>query len=556
MMLKKRNVFVLLLSLLMTVASAQTAHVGQFCSPFDFPLLLSASFAELRPNHFHGGLDIKTNQKEGFPIHCIADGYVARILITHGGYGQALYINHPNGVTSVYGHVKAFDKRIEDYTRQYQREHESYNCDIYPEPGRFTYKKGEIIALSGNEGASAGPHLHMELRRTATNEYMDPLPYFKHLIKDTTAPRAKEVVFYPVKGEGVVNGQTTRQFVSVSSLNKGISAWGKVSFGLKANDYMDGTSNFYGVKHVRLLVDGKELYVCHTDSFLPNENRMINSLIDYDAVMRHHGYVMRTYKEPGNQLRMMQVGEERGILTINEERDYHLEYQLEDSYGNKSSYSFILKGIRQEIPLCEAKVGRQLYTHRGNVIQYPGFEMVIPRGFVYDDIHVNFAVESHLDEVSNTYILDNPYIPLHGYCPIALALKKMPVDTAKYYIEQQIGQKTYAVPARYDDGWLKARVNRIGSFKVAIDTVPPLVTPMGQTRWRQNPGSIRFRVKDNESGVASYKVKVDGQYAFFWMKWGTLVLQDARGIKPGVPHKVEIVVTDFCGNVTSKQIKF
>lgn len=555
-MLKKRNVLVILMSLLVGFTNAQTGFVGKYCSPFDFPLLLSASFAELRPNHFHGGLDIKTNQKEGFPIHCIDDGYVARILITHGGYGQALYVNHPDGVTSIYGHVKSFDRRIEEYTRKYQMEHESYNCDIYPEPGLLTYKKGEVIALSGNEGASAGPHLHMELRRTATNEYMDPLPYFRHFIKDTTSPRAKEIVLYPMKGEGVVNGSAARQFVPVSALGKGNSVWGKVSFGLKANDYMDETTNFYGVKHVRLLVDGKELYACDTDSFLSNENRMINSLIDYDAVMRHRGYVMRSYKEPGNHLRMMRVDENRGVLNVDEEGDYHIEYKLEDSYGNKNSYKFVLTGVRQEIPSCETKANRTLHTGRGNVIQFPGFEMVVPKGFVYDDADVNITVESNPDDISNTYVWDNHYIPLHSYCPVTVALKKMPVDADKYYIEQQIGKRTYAIPAKYDDGWLKARVNKLGNFKAAIDTIAPMVTPMGQTKWRQNPESIRFKVKDKESGIADYKVYVDGKYALFWMKWGSLVLQDARGIKSGVPHVAEVIVRDYCGNETRKQIKF
>lgn len=185
---------------------AQQVTESEFRSPFDFPLLLSANFGELRPNHFHNGLDIKTQGVTGKPIHSIADGYVSRVMVLHGGYGQAIFVTHPNGLTSLYGHVVSFAPAVQQYVRAYQYEHQTFTCDLTFDPAQFPVKAGDLIAMSGNEGSSAGPHLHLELRKTDTGEYIDPMPYFKSLLKDSKAPVASLVGFYPVPGEGVIAG--------------------------------------------------------------------------------------------------------------------------------------------------------------------------------------------------------------------------------------------------------------------------------------------------------------------------------------------------------------
>lgn len=302
---------------------AQNVTDNYFRSPFDFPILLSANFGELRPNHFHNGLDIKTQGVTGKPIYCIADGYVSRVAVLHGGYGQALYITHPNGLTSVYGHVVSFAKNIQAYVRQYQYAHETFTCDLKFQPGQFPVKKGDIIALSGNEGASAGPHLHLELRQTETGEYIDPMPYFKRFLKDSKAPVASLIGIYPIQGEGVVNGSTQKKLLNVNALRQPIHAWGKIYTGISAKDYMDGTSNFYGVHSVTLYVDSVQVFNSTTDRVLPDENRMINGFTDYDELTRTRRLIMRSYKLPGNRLRLLRTDENRGVVDIHEERDYH-----------------------------------------------------------------------------------------------------------------------------------------------------------------------------------------------------------------------------------------
>lgn len=538
--------------------SAQAQHVqeSKFCSPFDFPILLSANFGELRPNHFHNGLDIKTQGVTGKPIHCIADGYVSRVAVLHGGYGQAIYVTHPNGLTSVYGHVISFAKNIQAYVRQYQYAHETFVCDLKFQPGQFPVKKGDIIALSGNEGASAGPHLHLELRRTETGEYIDPMPYFKHLLKDSKAPVGSLIGIYPIQGKGVVNGSSHKKLLAIGNLKQPVHAWGEIYTGISAKDYMDGTSNFYGVHSVTLYVDSVQVFNSTTDKVLPDENRMINGFTDYEELTRTRRLIMRSYKLPGNRLRLLHTNENRGVVTIDEERDYHFRYVLEDNFGNRRTYQFIVKGKRQDIPEYKPEANEMLYWNRTNVIQKPGMELVVPRYHVYENVPLRTDMRGDSSRIAFDYILDAGRTPIHSYCDLSIGLRHMPVaDTTKYYIVQKAGKWRSSMGGKYANGWIKTRVRSLGTFSVDVDTIAPQITPIGQGGWRTSR-NIRFRIKDMESGIGSYKVYIDGKFVLFGLKKGILVIQDPEKVKKGVPHKLEVTVTDQCGNMARKEYKF
>lgn len=538
--------------------SAQAQHVqeSKFCSPFDFPILLSANFGELRPNHFHNGLDIKTQGVTGKPIHCIADGYVSRVAVLHGGYGQAIYVTHPNGLTSVYGHVISFAKNIQAYVRQYQYAHETFVCDLKFQPGQFPVKKGDIIALSGNEGASAGPHLHLELRRTETGEYIDPMPYFKHLLKDSKAPVGSLIGIYPIQGKGVVNGSSHKKLLAIGNLKQPVHAWGEIYTGISAKDYMDGTSNFYGVHSVTLYVDSVQVFNSTTDKVLPDENRMINGFTDYEELTRTRRLIMRSYKLPGNRLRLLHTNENRGAVTIDEERDYHFRYVLEDNFGNRRTYQFIVKGKRQDIPEYKPEANEMLYWNRTNVIQKPGMELVVPRYHVYENVPLRTDMRGDSSRIAFDYILDAGRTPIHSYCDLSIGLRHMPVaDTTKYYIVQKAGKWRSSMGGKYANGWIKTRVRSLGTFSVDVDTIAPQITPIGQGGWRTSR-NIRFRIKDMESGIGSYKVYIDGKFVLFGLKKGILVIQDPEKVKKGVSHKLEVTVTDQCGNMTRKEYKF
>ena len=537
-------------------ASAQPASDLDFHSPFDFPLLLSANFGELRPNHFHNGLDFKTQGVTGKPIRCIADGYVSRVAVSHGGYGQAIYVTHPDGLTSVYGHVISFARKVQQAVRDYQYANETFTCNLTFSPEQFPVKRGEVIALSGNEGSSAGPHLHLELRNTDTGEYIDPMPYFKRFLKDTKAPRGSLVGFYPIKGKGIVEGMSRKKLVPVTALKQPVTAWGEIYTGISGKDYMDGTSNFYGVHAVTLYVDSVEVFSSKTDAVLPDENRMINAFTDYDELVRSRRLIMRSYVLPGNRLRLLRAGESRGVVRIDEERDYHFRYVLEENFGNRSVYRFVVRGRRQPIPEYTPTGNHQLYWDRTNVVQEPGMEFVVPRGYVYENVSLLTETKGDSASASFDYVLNAGNTPLHSYCDLSIGVRRHVVsDTTKYYIVQKSGNRRASMGGTYENGWIKARVRTFGTFAVAVDTVPPRVSPLGMGNWRVNR-NIRFKVGDAETGVASYKVYIDGHFVLFGLKKGVLVIQDPEKVKKGIPHRAEVIVTDYCGNETRKIYKF
>lgn len=546
-----------LLACTFTAQAQEEPSAPVFRPPFDFPLTLSGNFGELRSNHFHGGVDFKTQGVVGKPIHCIADGYVSRVSVTHGGYGQALYITHPNGYTSVYGHVLKFAPAIEEMVEEYQYRHETFAVDLEPEPHRIRFKAGEVIALSGNEGYSFGPHLHMEIRRTDTGELIDPLQFYTDRVKDTTPPRASMVMLYPQRGTGVVEGSSQKKSIPVASLSRPVSAWGEIAAGIGAYDYMDGTHNHYGVRSVVLYVDSAEVFRSTVDGVLPAENRMINAWTDYEEHRKKNRWVMRSHLLPGNRLRMLQADEKRGVVTIDEERDYQFRYELTDLYGNRSVYRFTVRGRRQPIEAPHPETRHYLAWDKGNVVQEPGMELAVPRGMLYEDVALNLRVVKDTSAVSYEYRLHDEPVSLHAECPLWIGVRRLPVaDTSKYYVVRKRGSRKASAGGTYHDGWMRTTIRELGTYAVAIDTLPPRVTPLDRARWKS--GHVRFKIGDAETGVKDYRVEIDGRFALFAFssKDAVLRMRHPERLKEGIPHTLELVVTDYCGNETRETYTF
>ena len=315
-------------------------------------------------------------------------------------------------------------------------------------------------------------------------------------------------------------------------------------------------SNFYGVHSVTLYVDSVQVFNSTTDKVLPDENRMINGFTDYEELTRTRRLIMRSYKLPGNRLRLLHPNENRGAVTIDEERDYHFRYVLEDNFGNRRTYQFIVKGKRQDIPEYKPEANEMLYWNRTNVIQKPGMELVVPRYYVYEDVPLRTDMRGDSSHIAFDYILDAGRTPIHSYCDLSIGLRHMPVaDTTKYYIVQKAGKWRSSMGGKYANGWIKTRVRSLGTFSVDVDTIAPQITPIGQGGWRTSR-NIRFRIKDMESGIGSYKVYIDGKFVLFGLKKGILVIQNPEKVKKGVSHKLEVTVTDQCGNMTRKEYKF
>lgn len=535
---------------------AQEKPNNPFISPFDFPLLLSGNFGELRANHFHGGVDFKTQGVVGKPIRCIADGYISRVTVTPGGYGQAVYITHDNGFTSVHGHLHRFMAEVQQVVEAYQYEHETFAVDLKFDADRFPLKQGEVFALAGNEGYSFGPHLHMEIRKTDTEEYIDPLQFYTDLLKDTTAPKATHVMLYPQAGKGVVNGSPKKKVLALNGQQGTVTAWGRIAAGIKAYDYMDGTSNNYGVRSVTLLVDSVEVFRSTVDGFLPDENRMINAWTDYEEYAMRNSWFMRSQILLGNTWRMLQADDEGGVVTINEERPYRFCYILEDLYGNRRTYRFVVQGKEQAIePLHKGK--HYLKWNQGNIVQQPGMSLVIPKGMLYEDVDLNCKVIADSLNISYDYQLNDKPVPLHGGCSLVIGVRNYPIaDTSKYYVARKYKGRKSSAGGYFEDGFMFANIRELGTYSVAIDTVAPRIVPMNKPQWKT--GNIRFKIRDAETGIRDYKVYIDGKFVLFKFasKNATLSCMHPDRIKRGLKHRMEVVVADYCGNVIREEYQF
>lgn len=534
------------------MASAGRAQEGGFVPPFDFPITFSGNFGEIRANHFHGGLDFKTGGVTGKEVRALAEGYVSRIRVTHGS-GYVLEVRYDNGYTTINRHLSAFVGEMARRVEDLQYAEESWEVDIVPEPDEYRVRAGQVIALSGNTGYSFGPHLHLDVVEDATGDSVDPLPLFRSYVKDHTAPRAVGIMLFPQRGQGVVDGKTSVQSFPVHP-QEPIRAWGLVGAGIRAYDYMEGAANRYGVHTVVLEVDSQEVFRSVVDRFSEEENRYINSWT--------YGQYMKSFIDPGNRLRMLHDGNgRRGLVRIDEERPYRFTYTLSDALGNVSRVSFTVMGQRMPIPREEHREKYTLHWNRVNVLQEPGLQVVIPRGRLYEDAYLDYAVWADSGDVALTYRLHTTAIPLHRACRMSIGLRRRVVaDSTKYYVAgvNRRGKKYY-VGGRYEDGQMVADVLELGTYTVAVDTVPPRLTPVNPRQWGRT-GRIVLKARDAETGIRSYRGTIDGQYALFGRPnsvQGDLVCRlDPRHVRRGGRHVLQMTVEDRCGNRTTELFEF
>ena len=329
-------------------------HSVDYQSPVDYDIVLAGNFGEPRPWHFHGGIDVKTDNQEGKQIFSIANGYVSRITVNKYGFGNAIYVNHPDGLTSVYCHLKRF---ADKYEQLFERTGWRDTLDFRYAADQLPVKGGDLIALSGNTGHSTGPHLHLELHDTNTWVMIDPMEKLAQFIADTVAPQAHSFMAVPVVGEGLFNGGATKQTFGFGqpdvkkhsttwTLSREFTAWGRVGFALWADDYSEATYNHYGVRHVQLLVDGREVFSADVSGIPISCQPEVNQWGDYDHWRHTRIWYMKSYKEPGMRLPILHTDFSDGIVTFDEERPYHLTYLLRDYQGNTSRYDFTVIGQR------------------------------------------------------------------------------------------------------------------------------------------------------------------------------------------------------------------
>lgn len=531
---------------------ALTLHAQQYVPPMDHVITFSGNYGEIRADHYHGGLDFKTGGAEGKVVRAIADGYISRIQVNSSS-GLVLTVTFPDGWSAAYRHLSSFMEPIASRVKAWQYEHQSWEMELRPAPEEYPVKAGQPIARSGNTGYSLGPHLHLDLFN-AEDEYVDPLPFFLDKVKDHTAPKPEGFMLFPQPGQGVVDGSQAQKTFPLNP-QKPIQVWGLVGVGIKAYDYMDGVHNKYGVKFVTLTVDGDTIFRSTVDHFAYEENRYINSWCE--------GQYMKSFIEPGNKLRMLQAyNENNGLLNINEERPYKLQYTLSDAFGNTTKVNLTLQGKRQEIAPLPYGDEETLHYDRVNVVQRPGLQLVIPRGALYKDAHLNYQQRTtDSAAIASVYRITDDVIKLHTGAELQIGVRNMPVEDATKYHIVRVGKdgRKSSVGGKLEEGFVKARILQLGTFSVDVDTIPPTIKPVNQNTWAKT-GKVTLKPEDKETGISRYEAMIDGEWALLGRPNSAnnnlVLVLDPEHVTKGKRHELTVTLTDGCGNQTTEHFVF
>lgn len=500
-----------------------------FRAPVDYRMLLSGTFGELRSNHFHSGIDIKTGGAEGKPIYAVADGYVSRIKVSAFGFGKALYVTHPNGYVSVYAHLANYNKSIGDYVRKEHYRKESFEIEMFPLPGELPVAKGEIVAYSGNSGTSGGPHLHFELREEATQKPVNPL-LFGYEVKDFYRPRITSVKIYPEDDASRVNGTNKPLRILVEGWGeehrlaagtKPITLSGNISFSIQAYDQQNDTDNKNGPYAIRLFIDDKEVFHARMESFSFDQTRYINSYIDYEELMRNNARMHRTRIDPGNRLGDIYIkAENKGVFHFSDTLAHDIRYEVRDVAGNTGVLAFRVKSVKPGVPQKAETIAHIPFSyHTANVFENAGLKLYAPPGAFYRNFEFRHDT---LRKVPGTFAavhqVHDKYTPVHDFITLAIKPSGLPgtlKDKALIARVKDDGKSFDSAGGNWEeDGFVRTKVREFGRFTVAVDTIPPKISPLSPETLNNLSGQrkIRFRISDDFSGIATYRGTLNGRW--------------------------------------------
>ena len=574
-----RRLFILTILLLCaTVCSAQSLDTAYY----DFPLrnvagYYSANFGEMRPNHFHSGIDFKTDGVEGKSVVAVADGYVSRVSQSPTGYGLALYVTHPNGTTSVYGHLSRFRKDIADFVFAERHRLKRSQVDLYCKPDQFVVRRGEEIARSGNTGSSQGPHLHFEIRDAKTQKTLNTIAQRVFTPKDDISPYIMKVHYVEVD---TVRGVPCHSKLATYTVNKAdantyrtaqkspIKVGRKGYFIVETSDRKNDVANTYGVYNMVAKLDGKPIFEYRNDGFPFELSRYCNAVSYYPIQRRSRNEVMRAAMLQGGTDYLYPTLVNRGIVTTSEGETRNVEFVITDDCGNTSTLSFDIVGKSDD------ECFRGEVAEDALIVEYnkdfahkvdDTLSIVIAKGSLYESLaldiessDVEIKADSTVKILSKAYRIHNDNTPLQKSIGIVFT-QEVEKSLQPYTVMASVNANGNISNAggRYRHNRLTARTSSFGTYCLVADMTPPVIRPQfedGQDcRGRDR---IAFRLSDNFSGVSSYNVYIDGKWvAIDYSRSRAWINLKAEGISGGKIHNIEIVVKDGCGNSAKWQGK-
>jgi murein DD-endopeptidase MepM/ murein hydrolase activator NlpD len=564
----KRISFLLSIQLFSNFIFAQSPYQpNYFGSPTQAPILLVGNFGEIRPNHLHAGFDIKTGGREGLPIYAVADGYIARIKISPKGYGKALYINHPNGYTSVYAHLQGFIGIVGTTAKGIQYGLESFEIDTVLKPGALPVKKGEQIALSGNTGGSQGPHLHFEIRDTKTEAPINPY-FFGYTVKDDVKPRITKIAVYPLGKISTVNGKKLPKILT-PILNKvgysfnssdTITIYGDIGFGIECFDTETGSSNNNSVFSIELQTGGKRIYYSELEKFSFENSRYVNAQIDYAAKQKHNYKIQKCFLVKNNQLGICKDAFNSGVVSFNDDATHWLKFIVKDYFGNTTELVLKVKsstkGKKAESEDKEVYFDcLKEYTYKTEDVQ-----ITIPGYSCYEDVKFTVVKSPKVKGMySMVYKIQDENTALQKAYILSIKANDVPplLQNKAVLVSMNSNGKHNYESGTYANGWVSTLTKNFGNFAIAIDNIAPNVKPSFKVSDISNVDfrkakMIGLTVSDNLSGIKKYRATIDDKWVLceYEMKKNLLFYEFDKSVKQG-KHTFKIEVSDEKNNTTT-----
>jgi len=534
-----------------------------FSSPLDIPMVLAGTFGELRSNHFHAGIDIKTQQRQGLPIYAIGDGIVTRIKISHWGYGKALYVAHPNGYTSVYGHLQKFSPSLEAYIKKIQYKKRSYEVEVFPDYGELKVAKEELIAYSGNTGGSSGPHLHFEIRSSLSEKPTNPLLY-GYEVRDATNPTLLKLYGYPLTADAQINQSKKRVQINFSKQRDGtyladkVLAAGTVGFGFIGYDRQDMAANKNGVYSVTQLVNGKTYSAYNFEKFSFSETRYINTLIDYEYFGKYKQRIQKCFKSPGNNLSIYSTLYNDGKIEVAEGLSYNVELLIMDLEGNKVRLSIPVEGKRTALKNEpeEKKTDYYLIAKKPNNYDLGGAKVHFPSNTFYHNLYLD------LEKGRDTVKIHDNTVPAHRNFTINFDASHYSESERKYLFIARLDAK---LRPNYTNtykrgGVFTTRTRALGTYVLAKDSVAPTIRPKNfkEKQWLNNYRYLSLYIADDLSGVETYTATLNGEWILmeYEPKTKTLTYNFDDIILDKKQCELKVTVTDNVGNKNTLSTTF
>jgi murein DD-endopeptidase MepM/ murein hydrolase activator NlpD len=552
-------------------AFAQYYPQGYFQSPMDTPLYLSAPFGSLRDNHFHSGMDIRTYEKEGLPVYAVADGYVSRIKYSPIGYGKALYIDHPNGYTSVYGHLQDAGGEIAAYIKKYQYEIEHFDFDHFPGRDKIKVKKGQIIGWSGNSGGSTGPHLHFEIRDTKTEEVINPQLFGVYGV-DLYEPSIKKILAYNLEEnrpvllkEITINRNTTMvAFDSIYTYKDTLLLNGStIGFGAEANDYLTNATTEYSIYSLELFIDGKKRHSYKLDRFSFDDSRCINVHIDYERYKEDKIRYQKCFKDDGNRIGIYNYVRNKGKFNMLDTAVHTAILNAYDFNGKVASVRLYFRRDAKNVLLpgkalnCFTSV---FYPGRQNMYKTKEVEITIPGKALYDTLILCYKpIGKEKYAYSATHQVQDVNTPLNSSLTISIKPEGISEANKDKLLIGSLYPSGFlqSVGGGFENGWVTARTSTFGNFLIVADSTAPVIKTIGITLSGEvkDTSGIRFSIEDNFSGIASYKATINGKWILmeYDAKNNELIYRFDSNTIRSIPVKFALMVIDKKNNVANFQ---